>query len=177
MLNSKVTSMAGITEELYESTFPAVASWVRMMNGTLDDAKDVFHDALVIYQEKADQGSITEISARAYIMGIVKHLWIRKYKASARLVSMDDVERNISLPADFDAHPSAVKLLRFLERAGKNCLELLRKFYFDKQSPAALAATMGYSGERSATVQKYKCIEKLRIVIKQQSMTYEDFTD
>jgi hypothetical protein len=38
-----------------------------------------------------------------------------------------------------------------------------------------VAETFGFSGVRSATVQKYKCIEKVRETVKQKALTYEDF--
>ncbi len=166
-----------ISPELYESAFPIVAAWVRKMNGSLEDAKDVFHDALILYQEKMNRGVEIEISPEAYILGIAKHLWLRKFRQFSKMVSLDSAEKAIEIPFDFYPSVSVNRLLGFLERAGKNCLELLRRAYYEKSSASELAKQMGYSGERSATVQKYKCIEKLRGIIKQKSMTYEDFTD
>jgi hypothetical protein len=40
-----------------------------------------------------------------------------------------------------------------------------------------VAQLFGFSGERSATVQKYKCIEKVRETVKQKALTYEDFLE
>ena len=84
-----------ISEELYESAFPVVGAWVRKMNGSLEDAKDVFHDALVLYQEKKNRGITINVNPEAYILGIAKHLWLRKFKVSANLVCLDDVEQRI----------------------------------------------------------------------------------
>ena len=39
--------------QLYEETFPKVAKFVANRGGTFDDAKDIFHDALVILYEKS----------------------------------------------------------------------------------------------------------------------------
>src|ERR1043165_1089622 len=132
-----------ISEQLYESAFPVVASWVRKMNGSLDDAQDIFHDALVLYQEKVDRGIAIGTSPEAYILGIAKHLWLRKFKTSAAWVSLDDVEQRIMIPDDFYVPVSTIKLLDFLEQAGKNCLELLRRAYYEKLSASELAQRMG----------------------------------
>ncbi len=166
-----------ISQDLYEAAFPSVAVWIRKMNGSLEDAKDLFHDALVLYQEKLNEGVVIETSPEAYIMGIVKHLWARKFRNRSALVSFDQHEMSISVPDDFYPTINDFKLLQFLERAGKNCLELLRSFYYDRLTAAELAGKMGYRSEHSATVQKYKCIEKLRHTIKQKSLNYEDFVD
>ena len=166
-----------ISAELYEAAFPSIAAWVGKMNGSLEDAKDLFHDALVLYQEKLNEGVVITTSPEAYLMGIVKHLWARKFRNRTAWVSFDALEMTISVPENFYPTINDMKLLQFLERAGKNCLELLRNFYYERLTTAELAGKMGYRSEHSATVQKYKCIEKLRNTIKQKSLNYEDFVD
>ncbi|HTF06071.1 MAG TPA: hypothetical protein VK826_18705, partial [Bacteroidia bacterium] len=62
--------------ELYERAFPAVALFVRKMNGSFEEAKDIFHDALVIFYEKQQEKTfVLRTSPEAYLMGIAKHLW------------------------------------------------------------------------------------------------------
>jgi hypothetical protein len=36
---------------------------------------------------------------------------------------------------------------------------------------------MGFANEHSASAQKYKCLEKVREIVKQKSLTYEDFVE
>ena len=67
------------------------------------------------------------------------------------------------------------RLLQFLEKAGQKCLDLLRAFYYQKTPVKQLAETLGYANEHSASVQKYKCLEKVRHSIQQKSLRYEDF--
>jgi len=54
---------------------------------------------------------------------------------------------------------------------------LLRAFYYDKLSMSKIANRFGFSSERSATVQKYKCLEKVRDLVKEKSLSYEDFLE
>ena len=114
-------------EELYESTFPVVAAFIRQMNGAFDDAKDIFQDALVIYCERlaGDPLRIRTSPAR-YILGIAKHLWLRKFKDDKRKVSLDDFERTLCLPDDFYPEASLSRVLQYLEAAGTRCLAQLR---------------------------------------------------
>lgn len=165
-------------EELYITAFPSVAKFVRKMNGSLDDASDLFQDAIVIYYEKSgDADFILYTSPEAYILGITKHLWIRKYKHDYRRVSLDGMEASISIPDDFDPEVDSAHLLKLLAATGKKCMELLQAFYYEKISMKILAARFGFGTERSATVQKYKCIEKIRDTIKEKSISYEDFIE
>src|SRR5689334_537609 len=78
-------------DDLYKNAFQAVAHFVSKMNGSFEDAKDIFHDALVIFREKTeDESFILFTSAEAYVIGIAKHLWIKRSKNNKRNVSLDD---------------------------------------------------------------------------------------
>ncbi|MGZ3873925.1 MAG: RNA polymerase sigma factor [Mucilaginibacter sp.] len=158
---------------LYKSAFPSAARYISKMGGSFDEAKDIFQDALVIYYEKVVVAALTvNTNEKAYLAGICKHLWLRKFKQNNCTATLDGID----VIADIEENqPSDDKLMHFLETAGKKCMELLRSFYYDQVPLADAAKTFGFSGVRSATVQKYKCLEKVRETIKEKSLTYEDF--
>jgi DNA-directed RNA polymerase specialized sigma24 family protein len=163
-------------EALYETTFPAFARFAARMNASFEDAKDIFHDALIIYYEKSmDADFVPQTKPEAYILGIAKHLWIRKFKDDAYRISLDSLESRIIPPEDYFPTVNETRLLGFLELSGKKCLDLLRKFYYEKIALKHIAAALGYSSVHSATVQKFKCIGKIREAIKSHSANYEDF--
>src|SRR5690349_16042463 len=124
-------------EYLYEEVFPVVADIVSKQGGSFQDAKDIFQDALIIFYEKSVDGELEiKLSNEAYIVGIAKHLWIKKFKSRYGLLSLDALEKEITLPRDY-FEPVTTKtnrLLRLLEVAGKKCIELLRSVYYDKLS-------------------------------------------
>ena len=158
---------------LYKKAFPVVAAWVSRRGGSFDDARDVFQEALIIYYEKNAASENFCRDEKAYLLGIAKHLWLRKFQSGKNFMPLDD---DLSDPQE-PAQPSELKLLHVLETAGKKCLELLRAFYYDRQPLKQVAENFGYSGERSATVQKYKCLEKVRETVKEKSLRYADFLE
>src|ERR1700743_573438 len=160
---------------LYKKAFPAVAKYISRMGGSFDEAKDVFQDALVIYYEKTIAAKINlDTNDTAYLVGIAKHLWIKRYKEGSKHIPLDGVD---IVADEEEENPSNGRLMNFLQTAGKKCMDLLKSFYYD-QLPLADAATLfGFSGVRSATVQKYKSLETGRETIKEKSLTYEDFLD
>ncbi len=158
--------------DLYKSAFPAVAKYISKMGGSFDQARDIFQDALVIYYEKATSDALDiKSNERAYLMGIAKHLWLKQHKDNALLVPIDGFDAE----TDQDAELSDSKILVFLQSAGRRCMDLLKSFYYDKISLTQAAGLYGFSGERSAAVQKYKCLEKVRETVKEKSLRYEDF--
>lgn len=160
---------------LYKKAFPVVAKYISLRGGSFDEAKDVFHDALVIYYEKTVQQVLDNyIDETAYIVGIAKHLWLKKFRDGKHVLPLDGVD--VSLTEE-EEELSTNRILRFLTRAGNRCMELLKSFYYDEAPLNEIAETFGFSGVRSATVQKYKCLEKVRETIKQKALHYEDFME
>ena len=163
--------------ELYLNVFPPVASFIRMRNGTLDDAKDIFQDALIIFYEKKMQQSLEiQLTDEAYVFGIVKHLWIKKVKGDQRVL-LSETEAMITLPVEIELDHASNSIVDFLKSTGQKCMNLLQAFYYDKKSLETIKSSFGFSSIRSATVQKFKCLEKVRDLVKQKFKHYEDFID
>jgi DNA-directed RNA polymerase specialized sigma24 family protein len=173
-LENSIVKREKLFIELYKKAFPAVAKYVSRMGGSFDDAKDVFHDALVAYYEKVCINSSKADNNIAYLVGTVKNLWLKRYRDSGHNVPLDNIEVAFE---DDENIPSSRRLIRFLETAGKKCMELLAGFYYHQQPLTEIAGQFGYSGVRSATVQKYKCLEKVRETIKEKALTYDDFIE
>src|ERR1700760_3661769 len=96
---------------LYKKAFPAITKYISRMGGSFDEAKDVFQDALVIYYEKTVTAKLNlDISDTAYLIGIAKHLWIRRYKEGSKHISLDGID----ITADDGAeNPSNTRLMHF----------------------------------------------------------------
>lgn len=163
-------------ETVYKHSFPRVARFVKDMGGSFDDARDIFHDALVLFIEARSKNEfVLQTSEGAYILGISKHLWSRRNKKGVNSVYFSDMDKEMTVPSDYYPSVENQRLLRFLKASGKKCLDLLRSFYYQPSNLKELATTLGYPNEHAASVQKYKCLVKIRESIKQRSLMYEDF--
>jgi DNA-directed RNA polymerase specialized sigma24 family protein len=161
--------------QLYEETFPQVAKFVATHGGTFDDAKDIFQDALVIlYEKSSPENALVVALPERYLIGIAKHLWIRKFNADHKKIGLDEMEKTITVPEDYYEHGES-RLTTLLELTGRKCLQLLRAFYYDGHSIEQVKAAFGFSSAHSASSQKFKCIGKMRNIIQEKSMGYEDF--
>ncbi|MOA63021.1 hypothetical protein D3C78_1886090 [compost metagenome] len=56
-------------------------------------------------------------------------------------------------------------------------MELLSAFYYERMDMKELGERFGFSGARSATAQKFKCLEKVKETVKQKSLRYEDILE
>jgi DNA-directed RNA polymerase specialized sigma24 family protein len=159
-------------ETVYRETFPQVARIIHQRGGTVNDAKDIFHDAVIIYLEKKrDHELDIRLSVKSYLIGISKILWIKKYKSDRRNISIDDLEDGLGIPEDFYTIPKQSKpLLAYLAFAGKKCMQLLQAFYYDQLPTHEIAKKYHYGTSHSASVQKHKCLEKIREQVKQDEL-------
>lgn len=162
---------------LYTKAFPLAANYISRMGGSLEEAKDIFHDALVIYYEKRCT-VISDItySEKAYLLGITKNLWHHRFKEKRKNVAIDHLLEDV-IRDFYTKDPTASRIGQLLERAGDKCMRLLSAFYYDQLSMEKIAKRFNFSNERSATVQKHKCLEKVKTVVKQKSLSYEDFLE
>ena len=177
--------MENAIKTLYQDVFPSVAQYVSRRGGTLDEAKDVFHDALVVYYEKKTEGLLVTFRGdQAYLFGVARHLWAKRYAENQRYASLDQLMATFEgrdayvNGADDDSIDEAVsnqRILQLLRTAGKKCMEILTGFYYEKADMGVLARRFGFASIRSATVQKFKCLQKVKQVVKEKSLQYEDF--
>ena len=175
MISEKVSSdRSQLLTNLYLKGFPQTCRYVAKRGGTLEEAKDIFQEALVIFYENHIAPGSAHANNTGYLLGIARNLWNKRYH---------ELERNEMLDSGdlADLHteppPSASRVLNFIRTAGEKCLNMLKAVYYHGQSMEELAENFGFSSIRSATVQKYKCLEKVRNKVKQQSLHYEDFLE
>ena len=167
---------------LYQDAFPLVARYISRMGGSFEEAKDLFQDALVIYYEKTQQGDVAlKYTEKSYIFGIARFLWNKRYQENNNKISLEqfgadfDESLNLSDPGYEEVSPS--RLLRLLQTAGQKCMELLSAFYYERMDMKEMAERFGFSSPRSATVQKFKCLEKVKETVKEKSLKYEDILE
>lgn len=167
---------------LYQDAFPLVAHHVSRMGGSFEEAKDIFQDALIIYYEKVKYTGIElRYSEKTYLFGIARHLWNKRYRQRSKQLPFDqlfaDLEEETDLSDPVYEEVSASRLLHLLQTAGQKCMQLLSAFYYEKLDMESLANRFGFSGPRSATAQKFKCLEKVKETVKEKSLTYEDIME
>lgn len=158
--------------EFYENEFSKIAFIITKNNGTIEDAKDVFQDAVVILMDNFTWGKLDLIncSLGTYIYSISRNLWYSQLRAIKKEKEFVDLEQHNAVdisadyyteePEDYERVNSAISGL------GKPCKELLELFYFENHSWETIAMVMGYSSPASAKNQKYKCLQRVRSILK-----------
>ncbi|RSK37456.1 RNA polymerase sigma factor [Hymenobacter metallilatus] len=157
--------------QLYAHTFPMLRRYVQQRGGSAQDAKDVFQDAVVVLYEQAVSGRLTlTASASTYLFSVSRNLWKQELSRRSRQPATPLSDDHTQLPdtAATDAAPPDVTdmVLQHLAQLTTKCRRMLVSFYYFQQPLEQIAAEHQYGSIRSATVQKFKCLERLRNAVR-----------
>ncbi len=150
--------------------FPKVSSLILVSGGNKTEARENFHDALILLIEKVSDPSFQLTSKlTTYLYGINRLLWKNKLRKLQNNQELEWSDTLILTNEDIgynDEKESMIKAMEeVLTKITKRCREILSRFYFKKESMFNIASAMGFSSVNSAKTQKYKCIEQaIRLV-------------
>lgn len=155
--------------QLYRQGFPPVRRYIGRRGGSLQDAQDVFQDALIVLYEQAVGGTLVlTASASTYLLSISRNLWHQELRRRARLpheVLPTEWAASANEETEALAEP-ALAVRDYVAQLGEKCKSLLLGFYYFQQPLSQLTQAHGYRSVRSATVQKFKCLERLRHAVR-----------
>jgi|UPI000591AABE RNA polymerase sigma factor (sigma-70 family) len=186
MISTNITTLLRDNREeafrqLYDCCYPQVLRLVKLHGGQAAEARDVFHDALIILYEKHLSGQLDfSGSPTAYLVGIAKHLWRRQSGKRGRQIPFSHFERGLeayAVPIADQPEKPRLRLFKFLTVAGRRCLDILQAFYYQQTPLPKIAEEFGFSNTRSATVQKHKCLKKIQTAIQEKQLDYEAVVD
>ena len=155
---------------IYKSFYPTIEKMVFKMNGSVDDAYDIFQDSVTIVYEKAKADDLhLSCQFSTYIVSVAKNLWLKKLSKNKRQsvsVLYDDMEESVAVDSDithFLEFENNVTILQdCFAKIGEPCNTLLKAFYVENKSMQEIAINFGYTNTDNAKTQKYKCLNRLR---------------
>ncbi|MCE7991964.1 MAG: sigma-70 family RNA polymerase sigma factor [Roseivirga sp.] len=161
---------------LYQQYFQAIKNFVLKNSGSLAEANDLFQDALVIFYVKVRKGEYRNTSSlKTYLFGIAKNLWLKELRRRRIAQKHLQVEDDIDFQEELIIHESQVTIRKVMELINEECKRLLMDFYFEGQSMAQLTVRYGLGSEAATKNKKYRCLQKLMALVKQQKLQRSDF--
>ncbi|MDF9795462.1 RNA polymerase sigma factor (sigma-70 family) [Catalinimonas alkaloidigena] len=163
-------------EYLYTQNFPAVRQLIFQYRGSEDDAKDIFQEGVIALWNNIRSGTYQlreGVKLSTYLIQICKLRWMDKMKkASSRYevkqeVYMEPAEEAEVMVEWIDKEEQSQFQQQFAQ-LGERCQNLLKRFYFLKQSLQEIAEVMTI-GEASAKNEKYRCMQRLKKIVLTQS--------
>lgn len=156
-------------ETIYTDNYGIIQSLVLNNNGTEDDAKDIFQEALIVLYEKAKSGGFElNCQVKTFLYSVSKRLWLKRLQKNSRYELQNNglEETTVYVEEDIGAHEKRNSEFGMMEHAmaniGEPCKSLLEAYYIHKQNMQEIAKAFGYTNSDNAKNQKYKCLIRLR---------------
>jgi RNA polymerase sigma factor (sigma-70 family) len=155
-------------ETIYRDNYGMVQALIINNNGSIDDARDVFQEAMIVLYEKARSGTFElHCQIRTYMYSVSRRLWLKKLQQTKRFTSdFGDPDSVVPVEDDLEDHLKRDLEFGMMERAilglGEPCKSLLEAFYIEKKNMQEIALDFGYTNAENAKTQKYKCLMRLK---------------
>jgi RNA polymerase sigma factor (sigma-70 family) len=156
------------TETIYKDNYAMVQSLVLNNNGSIDDARDIFQEAMLVLYEKAKSEKF-ELSCqiKTYVYSVSRRLWLKRLQQLQKYSSeVEDVAEVVPVEDELELHEMKNMEFQVMEKAmmglGEPCRSLLEAYYLQKRSMIEIAGNFGYTNADNAKNQKYKCLTRLK---------------
>ena len=154
-------------ETIYKENYNMVQSLIINNNGSSDDAKDIFQEAMIVLYEKARSGSFElHCQIKTYVYSVSRRLWLKRLQQLNRFAEAGDVETVVQVEDDIEDHAKRNTEFEMMDKAigslGEPCKSLLEAYYLQKMNMQEIALSFGYTNAENAKNQKYKCLMRLK---------------
>jgi len=160
-------------KEIYTNYRNEFLLWaVRHHKCTMDEAKDVFQQSVIIFYENIRSGKLTEITTqvKTYIFSIGKNKILELVRAKKKQLPEfnDQIYRDSSYlynEADDEYEEKLRNIETSLIKLGDPCKSILMQYYYDKKSMLEISDILNYKNSETVKNLKYKCLQRLKRIV------------
>jgi len=161
-------------EYLYKKNYRVMVSLVMKNNGSEDEARDVFQDALIVFWQKANDPDFQLTSKiSTYLYSVCQNLWRKELDRKRKF---EDSDKEESEENTLEKEEMIQIVHECIDELGDSCKEILTLYYFDGLSMDKIAEKMGLANSDTAKTKRYKCKKRLDSMIRSR-YTASDFLD
>ncbi len=155
-----------ILEYVYHTYFPIIEGYVIHHQGSRDQAKDVFQEAMIIVYNKIKSSDL-KLSCKfgTYLYAICKNIWMqekKKYQLHAEKLRQQPLVVNDPGPADDPLLQNHLNELfnKHFNELSEDC-QMILTMYFNNFTIEDIRVSMEYKDLHHAADRKYRCKKSL----------------
>ena len=155
-------------ETIYGKHFGMIQSLIINNNGSSEDARDIFQEAMIVLYERSRSADFElQCQLKTYLYSVCRRLWLKKLSQSQRYIpQVNEIEETIQVEEEIELHELKNLEFQLMEKSlmglGEPCKSLLEAFYIQRKNMSEIAVSFGYTNPDNAKNQKYKCLIRLR---------------
>ncbi len=155
-------------ETIYRLNYSMIQTFVLNNNGSVDDARDIFQEAMVVLYEKSRATTFSlSCQIKTYVYSICRRLWLKRLQQLSKFsTQVESLEDTVTVDEEIEEHEKINNDFIIMEHAlgkiGEPCKSLLDAYYLQKKNMVEIAGEFGYTNADNAKTQKYKCLIRLK---------------
>jgi len=157
---------SSVLRHVYEKHYPIIEGYIIHNQGTRDQARDIFQDAMIIVYQRIKLNEL-ELSCKfgTYLYAICKNIWMqerKKYLQRAEKLRHHTLVVNDPGPTDDPLLQNHMTNLfnKHFEALSKDCQKIL-SMYFNNFSVEDIRTAMNYKDLHHTADRKYRCKKSL----------------
>ena len=159
---------------LYKTVLPKVKNYILRNSGTVDDARDVFQDSVLIFYKYVKLGKYNSGNdIDGFIFSVSRNLWINIVKRRKRIVQLTDDQVSDTAGGNLSDEVISKErehfIMELFDALGESCKQILIYSIYDKLSMKEIKEKMGFTSENVAKTKNYKCKQRLAEMVKENS--------
>lgn len=163
-----------VLKSLYVNNYYKTEKYILDNNGSVDQAKDIYQEAFIVVWRNIQLDKFNpenESALVGYLYQVARNKWINYLNSShfKKNTKLTDLEYRLPEEvADEEDNSFIANVKKQFEVLGENCRELLTRFYYQNESMKTIAGIFNWT-EATARNNKYRCLQQLRELIKNQT--------
>jgi len=160
-----------VLEYIYKSYYHQINVFINKNDGSDEDAKDIYQDAILVIYQKIQKDKLTlNCSFNTYLYSVCRLLWLkqlekRKLRKSFLEESVKFLELDDDLLTLYDTNERFKLYQEHFSKLSYNCQKILELFLAQIQLKE-IARILGFKSDQYVKKRKHQCKEKLIASIK-----------
>ncbi len=151
-----------VLEYLYKDPLRKIRKFILNNSGTLDDADDVFQDAIMVLFHYVKTGKYKEeYELDGFLFRVAKNAWIDLARKRQKVIKKElqgfDLSDGSDVLKDMISEERLSTFHTLFNQLEENCRRILSFVIFDKKSMKEIASIMGFKDEKVSKNQHYRC--------------------
>ncbi|PID95207.1 MAG: hypothetical protein CSA95_00845 [Bacteroidetes bacterium] len=157
-----------IVKTVYKEYFKHIQHLVTYNHGTVDDAKDLFQDAMIVICERLQSKELTlSCSFGTFLYAIARNIWLRRLAEKGKTIVLTKEVFDNSMPPcevlenNLSLHERRMIMFqRHFDTLTKSCKKII-KMMLKKEKTKKIQQEMGYNSLAYTRKRKYQCKKAL----------------
>ncbi|MGJ1433987.1 RNA polymerase sigma factor [Sphingobacterium spiritivorum] len=157
-------------DAIYKLYYPSISHMIIQNNGSEEEAKDIFQEAVIVLYDKVSHGDFElKSKLKTYLYSICRRLWLKQLNRNGAGYATNDIrdyEDTLQYEDDIDKHEELdlrfTQMEEAMSKLGEPCKTILHDFYILNHSMQDICEKFGYTNTDNAKTQKYKCLQRLK---------------